>query len=181
MSASLAARAAPASRFEDCLAVILAAEGGFVNDPRDPGGATNLGITARTLAAWRHAPVGTEDVRHLGRGEAAAIYRAHYWNTIRGDDLPAGVDLMVFDFAVNAGPARAVRLLQEAVGAFPDGAIGPATLRAVRGVDDTAALVDRLAAGRIAFYRSLSTFAAFGRGWVKRVEQVKRMARGMVG
>ena len=87
---------------------------------------------------------------------------------------------MVFDFAVNAGPARAVRLLQEAVGAFPDGAIGPATLRAVRGVNDIAGLVDRLAAARIAFYRSLSTFAAFGRGWVKRVEQVKRVARGIV-
>ena len=110
----------------------------------------------------------------------SATYRTHYWNTIRGDDLPAGIDLMVFDFGVNAGPARAVRLLQEAVGAFPDGAIGPATLRAVRGVNDTAALVDRLAAARIAYYRSLGTFAAFGCGWVKRVEQVRQKARGMV-
>jgi len=75
---------------------------------------------------------------------------------------------------------RAVRLLQEAVGAFPDGAIGPATPRAVRGANDTAALLDRLAAGRIAYYRSLSTFAAFGRGWLKRVKQVRQKARGMV-
>jgi lysozyme family protein len=180
MGAPQAAGAAPASRFEACLSVILAAEGGFVNDPRDPGGATNLGITARTLAAWRHAPVSTDDVRHLGRGEAAAIYRAHYWNTVRGDDLPGGVDLMVFDFGVNAGPARSVRLLQEAIGAFPDGAIGPATLRVVRGVNDIGGLVDRLAAARVSYYRGLSTFGAFGRGWLKRVEQVRVKARAMV-
>jgi lysozyme family protein len=170
---------APASGFDACIPVILAAEGGFVNDPRDPGGATNRGITARTLAAWRHGPVSKDDVRQLGEGEARAIYRANYWNPLRADELPRGVDLVVFDFGVNAGPARAARLLQMAIGAFPDGAIGPATLARLRSVNDIEALIRRLGALREGYYRSLDTFRHFGPGWLKRVGEITRRALAM--
>jgi len=154
---------APAARFEACLPVILAAEGGFVNDPRDPGGATNFGITRRTLAEWRGRPVSVAEVRAMPVAEAGAIYRARYWATCGCDALPAGLDLMVFDFGVNAGPGRARRLLREA------------------GEGSPAERIERFAAARIAYYRALPSFAVFGRGWLKRVEQVRRRALAMAG
>ncbi|WP_431268574.1 glycoside hydrolase family 108 protein [Dankookia sp. P2] len=113
------------SRFDLCVQVVLAKEGGFTDDPADPGGATQMGITARTLAAWRGRPVTAEDVRNLSPEEAKEIYRAQYWNLMRCEDLPRGVDLAVFDFGVNAGPGTAVKALQRAIGTVPDGAVGP--------------------------------------------------------
>ena len=152
------ASVAPPSRFEACIPLILAAEGGFVNDPRDPGGATNHGITRRTLAEWRGQPVSIAEVRALSVAEAGAIYRARYWAPLGCDALPAGVDLMVFDFGVNAGPARALRLLRQASGGTP------------------VETIERYAAARIAYYHSLPGFAAFGRGWLKRVAQIRATA-----
>lgn len=167
--------AATASNFAACIPVILAAEGGFVDDPRDPGGATNHGITQRTLAAWRQAPVTTQQVRALDATEAAAIYRAQYWAPLGCDALPRGVDLMVFDFGVNAGPARSLRLLQRAVGALPDGTLGPATLAKLRAADPRA-VIETLAALRLEYYRALPGFATFGRGWTSRVAAIRRQA-----
>ena len=114
-----------ATNFNPCLTFVLWAEGGYVDDPLDPGGATNLGITLGVLREWRHTAVTKSDVQNLTREEAGAIYRARYWNAIRGDELPAGVDLMVFDACVNLGPGRSARMLQAAVGVAQDGAIGP--------------------------------------------------------
>lgn len=151
-----------------------------MNDPRDPGGATNRGITRATLAAWRGRPVTVAEVRQLGVAEAGQIYRARYWKPLRCDDLPAGVDLMVFDFGVNAGIGRSARLLQAAVGAKPDGLIGPATLTSVKQVAP-GTLVNRLAQARLDFYHRLPTYRAFGRGWTNRVADVKRRALAMVG
>jgi lysozyme family protein len=148
-------------RFAACLPVILAAEGGFVNHPRDPGGATNRGITIGTLREWRQRPVTVDDVRRLTTDEAGAIYRARYWGPCGCDALPAGVDLMVFDFGVNAGPARALRLLRQTGGG---------------GAPET---IDRFAAARVAYYRSLPAFDAFGRGWLRRTEEVRLAARKM--
>lgn len=105
-----------ASNFERALAHVLAFEGGFVNHPLDPGGATNLGITRAMLARARGRPVTVAHVRALTRAEAASIYRRFYWNAVRADDLPGGLDLAVFDLAVNAGPTRAARLLQRTLG-----------------------------------------------------------------
>ncbi len=92
--------------FERALDLVLSFEGGFVHDPRDPGGATNLGVTQATLARACGRPVSIDEVRALTRAEAGAIYRRLYWTAIRGDALPAGLDLAVFDCAVNSGPAR---------------------------------------------------------------------------
>lgn len=162
-----------------CVPLILKHEGGYVDHPRDPGGCTNFGITCRTLEGWRRQPTGCEDVRRMDVSEARAIYRAHYWNAVRGDDMPAGVNLVVFDAAVNSGRRRSVEWLQSAVGADVDGAIGPQTLRAVRRVNDRAELIRRVCANRMTFLRSLETWDDFGRGWTRRVTDIQTRAISM--
>lgn len=166
------------ARFLSCLAQVLRHEGGFSNDPQDPGGATMMGITRATLAEWRGEPVDVEDVRSLTEEEAREIYRARYWNPLRCDSLPAGIDLMVFDFGVNAGPGAAARMLQRAVGVRADGAIGPMTLAAARAADPVAC-IDRMARLREDHYRALATFPRFGRGWLRRTEAVRRAAQAL--
>ncbi len=169
---------AAADRFGRCLDIVLRHEGGFSNDPQDPGGATMMGITRATLSAWRGAPASEEEVRALTEEEAREIYRANYWNVLRCDQLPAGIDLTVFDFGVNAGPGAAARLLQRAVGVRADGAIGPITVAAAHAAEP-GPCVDRLARLREDHYRALPTFARFGRGWLRRTDEVRRAAHAM--
>ena len=166
---------ATSSRFQACLTEVLRHEGGFVNHPSDPGGATNLGITKATLEAWRGKTVTVDDVRNLTVDEAGAIYRARYWQPIRGDALPPGVDLAVFDFAVNSGPSRSVSTLQRIVGVAQDGIVGPATLAAVARMP-AASVILGLCDARMAFLRSLSTWGTFGKGWTARVNDVRTAA-----
>ena len=157
----------PPSQFEVCLAFVLHHEGKFVNHPRDPGGATNLGITLATLQHWRGRPTSVDDVLGLQREEAAEIYRARFWQPLRCDELPAGLDLMVFDFGVNAGPRTSARHLQRVLGVTQDGAIGPVTLGAAR-TADVGATIAALGNLRLDYYRRLPTWDAFGRGWERR-------------
>lgn len=164
-----------ADRFERALALVLTFEGGFVNHPKDPGGATNLGITRATLSRARGRPASVADVKALTRLEASGIYRRSYWDTVAGDRLPAGLDLAVFDIAVNSGPGRAARLLQRALHIAEDGVIGPQTL-ASAAAGDAAATIKTLCAERLAFLRGLSHWAPFGRGWSRRVSEVERAA-----
>lgn len=167
------------SNFPVCLKFVLAYEGGFVNDPRDPGGATNKGVTLGTYRAWEGEPsLDVDDIRAIDDETVAAIYQDQYWNRVAGDKLPAGVDLMVFDFGVNAGPGRSVRMLQASVGAKADGWIGPATLGLVARMDRERLLVV-LASARRVYYRSLSTFGVFGKGWISRVDACLKTATGM--
>ncbi len=163
------------SRFELCAEMVLSKEGGFSDHREDPGGPTMMGITQATLAAWRHAEVTADDVRSLQRKEALDIYRANYWNAMRCDSLPKGVDLMVFDFGVNAGPVRSIKLLQKVAGAEQDGSIGELTLRAVRS-SDPVTLIKALSVARMEFYRQLDTFQTFGRGWENRTNDITRQA-----
>jgi lysozyme family protein len=167
-------------RFLACVAEVLRHEGGYVDHPRDPGGCTNRGITRRTLEAWRRTSVTCEDVRALDEAEARAIYRAHYWNAVHGDELLAGLDLVAFDAAVNSGRRRAALWLQEALGVPADGVIGPQTLRAARGAKDRAAVIARACELRLTFLRSLDTWSDFGRGWSRRVRAVRQAALAMV-
>lgn len=153
------------------LTTVLKWEGGYVNHPKDPGGATNMGITLKTLEGWRGAPVTPEDVKALTHDEAEAIYRARYWAACRCEALEFPVALMVFDAAVNHGPGRAARLLQEALGVTVDGAIGPVTLGAAQ-AKDPAALATEIAARRMVLYGSLKTFRTFGLGWSRRLMDV---------
>jgi lysozyme family protein len=168
------------ANWDACLAFVLAAEGGYVDDPMDPGGATNMGITLQVLSTWRHTAVTKTDVQNLGRDEAGAIYRANYWNAERCSDLPAGVDLIVFDAAVNIGVGRSAKFLQSVVGVTADGSIGPQTVAAVT-AKAAADVVNGLAAARLQFYQGLPTFDHFGHGWTARVNNLKAQALQMVG
>lgn len=165
--------------FNRCVAVTLAQEGGFVQAAADPGGATNFGITLATLHAWRGSAVSSDDVRALTRSEAIEIYRANYWLPARCGELPAGVDLMVFDCGVHSGPRLSVKLLQKAAGVTDDGSLGPNTLAAVKAATDMAGLINHLAEARLAYCRSLDTYAAFGAGWTNRIRQVTAAALAM--
>lgn len=166
------------SRFSECLPLILQHEGGYVDHPKDPGGATNLGVTLRTLQEWRGRHVTKAEVRALTAKDVAPIYEARYWRAASCDKLPPGVDYMAFDLAVNSGPGRAARYLQEAVGVNADGAIGPMTLEAVSDADPVH-VVRAISARRERFYRSLDTFPTFGKGWLRRLKEVTDKALEM--
>ena len=166
--------------FPQCFALVLKNEGGYVDNSSDPGGATNLGCTKATWEAWVGHPVTKDDIKALTPADVMPLYKAKYWDTIKGDDLPEGVDYAVFDFAINSGPSRAAKTLQSVLGANPDGQIGPATLRALETANprETATAVCE---ARLAFLQSLSTYATFGKGWSRRVLEVEQTAFNMVG
>ncbi|KQS52591.1 hypothetical protein ASG17_15085 [Brevundimonas sp. Leaf363] len=168
-------------RFARALPMLLRHEGGYVDHPRDPGGATNLGITLGTARAWRmdidgDGDVDKSDVRLLTPKEAAPVYRDGYWLKARCHQLPAGVDYMIFDLAVNSGSRRAARYLQRAAGVSEDAKVGPKTLAAVR-ILNPVRVVERLSDIREAYYRSLPTFPTFGKGWLRRLGEVEQTAR----
>jgi len=163
-------------RFAACVAEVLRHEGGYVDHLRDPGGCTNRGITRRTLEGWRREAVTCDNVRALSEAEARAIYRAHYWNAVHGDELPAGIDLAVFDAAVNSGRRRAALWLQGALAVWPDGVIGPQTLRAARAAKDRADVIGRICNLRLAFLQGLPHWPEFRGGWSRRVQEVRAKA-----
>lgn len=148
------------SQFDKLIDRVLSHEGWYSNDPQDPGGETQWGISKRA-----HPDV---NIKALTRAQAIDIYRADYWDKIKGDQLPAGIAFQVLDAAVNHGVRTASRWLQASVGVTADGIIGPATLAAVRRVD-AAETVLLFNATRLEFYTDVTTFARFGRGWTRRV------------
>jgi lysozyme family protein len=166
------------SNFENVLSLVLRDEGGFSNDPRDPGGMTNLGVTKRVWEAFVGHPVDEAAMRALTPADVAPLYRQNYWNRVHGDDLPAGVDYAVMDFAVNSGTSRAAKTLQRACGVNDDGAIGQQTLDAV-GNADPIALIDTVCDERLAFLQTLPSFGTFGHGWTNRVQRVKAASEQM--
>ena len=139
---------------------VLTHEGGYVNDPRDPGQETRWGISKRAYPQV--------DIRNLTRAQAVDIYRRDFWQRVRGDELPREFAFQALDAAVNHGIGNAVRWMQRAAGVADDGVIGPVTLAAVQRAQP-ADLVLRFNAERLRFYAKLTTFDAFGRGWVNRV------------
>ena len=168
-------------QFHKCMEVILRHEGGYVDHPDDPGGATNLGITHKTLAAWRNVDKCTRDeVRTLQIDEAKEIYRAHYWNALNCDQLPVAVDLVTFDMGVNAGVGRSSRMLQEVVAVEQDGQIGPITISAVQRTDPEF-IINRFSDRRLEYYQSLKHWATFGKGWSRRTRETRQTALDMIG
>lgn len=166
--------------FDSVLKAILHHEGGFVNHPADPGGMTNLGVTKRVWEEWVGHDVDEQTMRALTPEKVAPMYRAKYWDKIKGDDLPTGVDYIVFDAAINSGPGRAAKWLQQVVGVAADGAIGPGTMRAVNAMP-TPDIVEKYQQIRLAFLQALPTWDTFGRGWGRRVQEVQVAAAGMAG
>lgn len=162
------------SRAARAIPLILKHEGGFVNHPKDPGGATNKGITLATFQRYIKPGGTVEDLKRLTEDQAVVVYKRRYWDAVMADMLPPGVDYTVADFAVNSGPTRAARELQRVVGATVDGKIGPQTLEAVRAMDPQE-VVKKLNARRLAFMKSLkggAMWQTFGRGWQRRVDEV---------
>ena len=172
-----------ADNFETCLELILHHEGGYVNHPSDPGGMTNLGVTKRVYESWVGREVDEEEMRSLTPELVAPLYKKNYWDRLKGDQLPAGLDLCVFDWGVNSGTGRAAKKLQEMIGTTVDGGIGPNTLRVLNeyieehGLEDTIVNYQSI---RQDFYESLSTFDTFGRGWTRRTTETTATALSMV-
>lgn len=174
----------PRTRFDRVMVEVFRHEGGYVDHPRDPGGATNMGITHLTLANWRDKAVSKDDVRQLTRAEASDIYRSEYWNKVRGDELPAGLDYVAMDGAVNSGPRRGITWLQRGLSAAGatisvDGGIGSQTIAAAENVRRDGKVPEAIraaCAARLRFKRSLSIWTTFGRGWSRRVAEVEAKA-----
>lgn len=167
------------NNFEKCLAEVLKHEGGFVNHPKDPGGITNLGVTKKTWDEWTSKDNSIDDMKALTPDAVKPLYKNRYWDACRCDDLPSGVDYCVFDTAVNSGKVRATKFLQSVVGAVPDGAIGPVTITSAN--DKGARLtIEQFCNKREAFWRSLPTFDTFGKGWLRRGNEVRAKALEMV-
>ena len=164
--------------FERSLKLVLKHEGGFVNHPSDPGGATNKGITIATYRRYVKKNGTVADLKEITDAQVAFTYRKQYWDAVGGSALPSGVDYAVFDFGVNSGPSRAIKFLQRVVGVEQDGTIGPATLRAVN-ARNAADIIQDLCNARMKFLRGLKTWGTFGRGWTSRVVGVEDEALKM--
>ena len=164
-------------------AELMKSEGGFTDDTRDPGnylsdgrpGCTNLGVTQRAWENYVGRKVTHDEMRALTPETVNEFYKQKYWDAIKADDLPSGIDYMVFDTCVNSGPSKAARLLQECVGAKPDGAIGPATLAAVTNAN-LDKLIDDYSEARLNYMQSLTGWPVYGRGWERRVNEVAELA-----
>ena len=167
------------SNFESIIAWLMEMEGGYANHPRDPGGCTKYGITLATMRRYLKPAATCSDVRQLSLDQAEAIYRKGYWAPVKGDDLPSGVDAVVFDFGVNSGPNTAAQYLQRVLAIKADGVIGPITLAEARR-QPPAWVVDRLIGERLAYLQSLKTWSIFGRGWQRRLDGLKALANELM-
>lgn len=158
-----------ADRFPDCLVFTLSAEGGYSNNPHDPGHQTQSGVTLATFRHWRHDPTATvAQLKAITAPELSALYAGLYWAPPCCGNLPRGADLMTFEMSVNAGPRTSAMILQHVLRVEADGRIGPLTLAAAAAVEPDV-LVNKLAIAQEAYYRSLPGFATFGRGWMNRL------------
>lgn len=151
------------ANFDAILNAVLQFEGGFVNDPRDPGGATNLGVTQATLSRHLGRKATITEVRNLSRSTAAEIYRKMYWAKIYGDALPPGVDALGMDIAVNSGTGRALQWLLASAHMEPS--------ERIRWLDNK----------RRSFWKALKTFAVFGKGWMRRENAMLALALKLSG
>ena len=157
-----------ASDYKECLDLVLKSEGGWVNNPNDPGGETNLGVTKAVWEEYVGHPVTT--MKNLTKDDVAPLYEQKYWRPCYGEILPRGLDFVVFSMGVNAGPGRSVKLFQSAIGCVPDGVIGPATRSLILGSNSTT-FISKFSEARREYYRSLKTFPIFGKGWLARVDK----------
>jgi lysozyme family protein len=175
------------SNWQQAFEQMLASEGGFTDDERDDGnklpdgrkGSTMLGVTQFNWEQYVGHQVTHDDMRKLTPADVEPLYKKKYWDVVRADELPSGIDYLVFDMGVNAGPGRSIKLLQTSVGVPADGGFGPMTMAAVQAVDPVE-LIERFSQAKEDFYRSLTTFSTFGKGWLNRVADVKVKASAML-
>ena len=165
--------------FEKALALILKSEGGYVNNPKDPGGMTNLGVTKRVWEEWVGHEVTEQTMRDLTPAIVGPMYKAKYWDKVSGDLLPSGVDYCVFDAGINSGVGRACKWLQACVKVEVDGVIGQKTLDAVTAFSDVE-LISDYNKRRLSFLLDLDTWPTFGKGWTNRITFVGDSAVKMI-
>ena len=161
--------------FGEALGLTLRHEGGFVSHPKDPGGSTNKGVTLATFSLYLGRQASVDELKLISDMQLCDIYRKSYWDKVRGDDLPGGLDFCVFDFAVNSGPGRAAKMLQSMIGVEPDGGIGPKTLAALEAYVSRETLprtIDQYQAKRLHYLQALPHWETFGKGWGRRVNEV---------
>lgn len=169
--------------FKSSLTIILEHEGGFVNHPKDPGGMTNRGITKKVYERYLGREVREFEMRVLSPLDVTPIYKIRYWDRVNADSLPDGLDLCVFDFGVNAGPSRSVKMLQSMIGIKADGSIGEDTLVKLDEYIETHGIeytIINFQATRQEYYQSLSHFDTFGKGWTNRNLQTLKLALNML-
>ena len=175
------------SNWKQAFEQMLASEGGFTDDERDPGnklpdgrkGSTMLGVTQFNWEQHIGHQVTHEQMKKLTPADVEPLYKKKYWDAVRADELPSGIDYLVFDMGVNAGPGRSIKLLQSAVGVPADGGLGPITMKAVLAADPVE-LINRFSAEKEAFYLSLNTFETYGKCWLNRISAVKVKANTML-
>jgi lysozyme family protein len=168
------------NNFDHSLDLVLKSEGGYVDNPKDPGGITNLGVTAKVWATYKGRSTTHKEMKNLTRADVAPLYEKKYWDACNCDELPSGIDYLVFDFAVNAGTGRSIKTLQKVLNVPEDGHIGNVTIQNVE-IADKSDLVNKFSEAKKEFYSSLSTFPTFGKGWFSRVDQARVNASGMIG
>jgi lysozyme family protein len=161
--------------FDKALAAVLVHEGGYVFNPKDPGGETNLGCTKKVWEEHCGHMVDTKTMKALTPADVGPLYKLKYWDKVKGDDLPSGVDYVVFDAAINSGPGRAAKWLQACVNVYADGIIGDKTIQTVLNKDPKE-LINDYCAYRLAYLKMLPTWETFGRGWERRVKEVNATA-----
>jgi lysozyme family protein len=164
------------STYETAITQVFKDEGGYTNDPRDPGGPTNWGITLEDARHYWKSDATADDVKNMPKSVAEEIYEKHYATPILYASLPAGVDYSVLDYGINSGISRAAKTLQGIVGVSQDGVIGPATIAATNAYHSMDALIDAIYDQRLAFLRKLSTWDHFGHGWTSRCTTGRALA-----
>lgn len=167
-----------AANWEKAFQAVLKHEGGFVNHPRDPGGMTNLGVTKKVWEDFVGREVDEREMRALTPDVVKPLYKKNYWDKIKGDQLPSGVDYAAYDLAVNSGTGRAAKYLQRIAGVPDDGVIGPKSMEAILACDPVQT-VDAICDMRLDFLQKLPTWGTFGKGWGRRVEEVKSIGLQM--
>jgi lysozyme family protein len=167
--------------------LVMKSEGGFTDNDKDPGnwlsdgrkGCTNLGVTQKAWEAFVGKQVTHEEMRALTHEDVKPFYKKEYWDAIKGDSLSSGVDYLMFDFCVNGGASRAIKLAQSAVGAEVDGHLGPITLSAINAMNPNV-FIEKYSDAKEQFYKSLITFPTFGKGWLARLDRVENEAKDMI-
>lgn len=175
-----------AHTWHDAMKIELQFEGGKDDDPVDPGGRTNQGVIQREFSAWlRKKGKSNRDVFTMTDEERDAIYLENYGNKVRFSELPPGIDVVVVDGAINSGPSQSIKWVQRALGLNPDGSLGDVTMQAILDYPDHDVLIGKIIDRRNAFLRSLKTFWHFGKGWLARTAQLKKIgqawAMGSIG
>lgn len=169
--------------FDSAFSHVMQSEGGYVNDPKDPGGETNLGVTKAAWSAYIGRPVADGEMAALTKDVVKPFYKKMYWDKMHGDELPKGLDYLAFDFAVNAGTGQAAKFIQRAVGATADGAIGPATMALVLKADPRT-LILGFTNQKEMFYKDLAErkpdLNKFLKGWLTRTSSVAATAQTML-